>query len=568
MSLQEEASTVKDKTKLHILHFLFFVTIAAAILITIYAMFRFVPDDQTLRSDQLIELSTGWQYDTAGGRCDTPALPAVIHADQAAQADGITLYYRLPDHLPKNPALEFITRQSTAEVFLDGQPIYSYGLDTDVPIGHLLGNARHVIVLPYESGGMEVSLRFVYPYGGAFRIPGVTLGSQSSIMYRFMLSNIGLVIFCMFSIFFCILILFVSIFFRIKHVAYHSSSLYFFASFIVISVIWNITDSNLLQLMTPNFPIVYFLSHLAFMLFPIPLLLFLRQNTKYRQTGYSIVLLLLILVFFTRILLFFGGVADLETTLPLTHLTLAVCAVACIILLAKEYSIYREKNALLFLIGFIALAVCLVISLFLFIFTTSLNYSVLFRIMLLFIIGAMFYVLFSEFTSMVKKGIENQMYRKLAYTDALTGMLNRMAFNEQIEQMQIVPDCLMMTMLVFDINRLKHINDTYGHGAGDKLIKCAAEVIQNCFGSIGTCYRLGGDEFAVILKDCAELSLQEKMDEFQTAADAVDTGNPEGLHIAVGYAVGAAEGKNFANRLFELADQAMYQHKEDGRVQE
>lgn len=54
-------------------------------------------------------------------------------------------------------------------------------------------------------------------------------------------------------------------------------------------------------------------------------------------------------------------------------------------------------------------------------------------------------------------------------------------------------------MIMFDVNGLKYINDTFGHPAGDELIKAAANVIMTAFGNHGDCFRIGGDEFVVLV---------------------------------------------------------------------
>ncbi|MDD6807026.1 MAG: GGDEF domain-containing protein [Oscillospiraceae bacterium] len=87
---------------------------------------------------------------------------------------------------------------------------------------------------------------------------------------------------------------------------------------------------------------------------------------------------------------------------------------------------------------------------------------------------------------------------ELSKTDQLTGLPNRRCFELNVEELkkeELEPN---LYIFMFDINGLKETNDKYGHGAGDCLIKAAADSIQNIFGPYGTSYRIGGDEFMTI----------------------------------------------------------------------
>ena len=88
-------------------------------------------------------------------------------------------------------------------------------------------------------------------------------------------------------------------------------------------------------------------------------------------------------------------------------------------------------------------------------------------------------------------------YKFLMEKDQLTGLNNRLSFDTFLEKLN---KCKRnYTILEFDINGLKVINDTKGHKAGDELILAAAQCIVETFGKYGQCFRIGGDEFVAIL---------------------------------------------------------------------
>ena len=107
--------------------------------------------------------------------------------------------------------------------------------------------------------------------------------------------------------------------------------------------------------------------------------------------------------------------------------------------------------------------------------------------------------------------------KALAYKDSLTGIKNRTAYNEMVNDLDVkikIGNIEPFALLVADINGLKVTNDKYGHEAGNRLIKRASKIICDTF-KHSPVYRLGGDEFAVILKgeDFENMStLLEEMD--------------------------------------------------------
>ncbi len=97
--------------------------------------------------------------------------------------------------------------------------------------------------------------------------------------------------------------------------------------------------------------------------------------------------------------------------------------------------------------------------------------------------------------------VMNEHLQDVATTDSLTGLENRLAFDallDTINQEDSMEDS--WTMFLMDVNGLKYANDTFGHQAGDELIKAAAKAIKNTYGTNGNCFRIGGDEFAVITR--------------------------------------------------------------------
>lgn len=559
---------MKKNKKIQFTAVLFLVTSLVAFIAIIYANRNFSTDTYTIQWGDVQTLTTGWQYQTENGRQDIPSLPAKVNVENpGTDARGVLMiYYRLPDILPDNPVLEFTSKQMIVEVMLENRVIYEYGTKNNAPVGQILGNPWNVIDLPNDAAGKEIAVCFISPYSdhGTYYVPAISLGSKVDVLHQFLRSNTDLLLFCLIACVFGFLVLFLSIFFKVKKIGVNFSALtlLYFALFIFISVIWIVTDSRVLLLITSNYALIYIISHISFMLMPIPLMLFLQQTALYGKRVYTAMSMVYILNFLVLTSLYFFGIAEYEKTLFITHILMIASLIVCLALLIRERQLYHKTITLIFLVGSIIFSAGLLLSLSVFIFADHNDNSVYFRVILFLLMTTMLCKCTSGIMSMIKKGIETQIYHKLAYIDVLTNLENRLAFEEHVCTLQKKTDCTTLTVVMFDINKLKYVNDHYGHIAGDSLIRCAAERIQTCFGQIGRCYRIGGDEFVVLLKDIDEKDTERFLQQFIQSTRAAKTENPEGLSVAVGYATGAAKGENFIQNLFNEADKRMYCQKE------
>ena len=152
-----------------------------------------------------------------------------------------------------------------------------------------------------------------------------------------------------------------------------------------------------------------------------------------------------------------------------------------------------------------------------------------------------------------------ELQARYAYYDQMTGLQNRRAYSERIEQLskELPVPC---TVVMADINGLKQANDTYGHEAGDELIIGAAECIQRGFESAGTVYRLGGDEFTVIMTG-TEADAARCIQRTEELCAARKGKHIQGISIS--YGVASSEAYSDIGALTKAADERMYAYKQN-----
>ena len=151
--------------------------------------------------------------------------------------------------------------------------------------------------------------------------------------------------------------------------------------------------------------------------------------------------------------------------------------------------------------------------------------------------------------------------RSDAYTDSLTGLKNRMAYEERVRLLdrQISEGTAAFSAVVLDINDLKSINDDHGHEEGDRIIAAAAEILKKTFPE-GSAYRIGGDEFAVILEEAEPAPLLAEADRL-LSEKRERTEGPVQLSLSKGYAIFEAGSDQDYRAVFNRADNAMYEDK-------
>lgn len=178
-----------------------------------------------------------------------------------------------------------------------------------------------------------------------------------------------------------------------------------------------------------------------------------------------------------------------------------------------------------------------------------------------------FVVLFIFITTLCLKRLASPLYRKLAYTDQLTGIANRTAFEVDMQKLE-TESCLSSIILVsYDLNNLKQINDIYGHASGDIYIKAmAAQLEKNRLVSRGKTYRIGGDEFASIFIGEQELDLKKRLQEFHDQCAAITVGEHK-LSFAYGMArYEPIRDKGSLHNTLIRSDALMYQFKNAQRL--
>ena len=160
--------------------------------------------------------------------------------------------------------------------------------------------------------------------------------------------------------------------------------------------------------------------------------------------------------------------------------------------------------------------------------------------------------------------------KELARMDALTGLNNRRHFfylaEQEVKRARRYDRKLAAMML--DIDHFKHVNDTYGHASGDKVLQAIAELSKRTLRKQDTIGRYGGEEFAVILPETDISRAMEVAERLRVAIASCPIDISQGtvdLTVSIGVAALDTDGNMAVESLLDRADKALYAAKREGR---
>jgi diguanylate cyclase (GGDEF)-like protein len=153
-----------------------------------------------------------------------------------------------------------------------------------------------------------------------------------------------------------------------------------------------------------------------------------------------------------------------------------------------------------------------------------------------------------------------------ARVDPLTGLLNRRGFDERLglELARAARDQTWLTVVRFDVDHFKQINDTYGHDAGDRVLAWLGRAVTERIRGVDAAARVGGDELIIVVPRTDAAAGRALADRIRAI---VATARPEGIDVSVSAGVASLLAPQGSAQTLEEADRALYQAKAAGRNQ-
>lgn len=155
--------------------------------------------------------------------------------------------------------------------------------------------------------------------------------------------------------------------------------------------------------------------------------------------------------------------------------------------------------------------------------------------------------------------------QELVVTDELTGLFNRRGFNAEITKLMHLSNRYNspLSIALFDIDYFKVVNDTYGHGVGDEVLKMLSQLVGNRIRKTDLFARIGGEEFVLVIPETSPQLAIQLLNELK---ELISTWSfPHGKRLTVSIGMTTYSGVEQVDQLLDVADKALYEAKAKGR---
>lgn len=565
---------MQDKSKIKkILKYVWIIYGLASILLVLYLVNDLVCNDIMKVSKRLV-LNDNWNVTVNETTYENVALDE-FSFDVIMKGDKVILERIIPtDYQYKEASICIQNPHTYVRMYVDGKLEYEYGYDRykenkATGSGYLLTNFYE------EYKGKKLTLEYVATEDEAFSdIESVWLSEWEN-TYRYIITNNRLpMIMGSFLLVFGVMVSFVQIFAVAFSTKY--SKVLLLSIFSVCIGIWTLCYYDVVLIFSIPLYMISLMENMALFIAPLPIIGYMYGNVKVLNKKTISVVYKILLI--SQIIL--TCVSITLHTLDIVHI--AAMLKYCLFMFAVHllFVVYvlilgMKGNSLMSRFTVIGMAIVVVCILYEIISYITIRFSS-FRIYEIkgiasvgftIFIGILVIELYYKATMSMMEENEKAILLKLAYTDELTKLHNRTYCSEYMRDISVIKKCP-YTIINFDLNGLKKMNDTYGHLKGDELICYAALVLEKAFASEGVVGRMGGDEFVAIIENDNIENIEKLIEKFNENIKEVNRKKPDlNLSISYGYATSTeVQGASY-EKVFEIADERMYTCKQKMKVE-
>lgn len=449
-------------------------------------------------------------------------------------------------------------------VYLNDTLLGEFGYDNKTPFGNAPYAGYLFVRLPDDWQGKTLTIEqsgYYDNYAGTLNT--VYGGTKNALVYKVfrqcapsLLINFSIIILSMF-------LLISSFFYRWKVIMNQLRAISIFA---MITGGWLILESGGYQLFLEKAPLVSNTIFILFALLPVAAIRFIQTYRSFKESRFMDGLFFLSVVNFGVVqILQFTKTADYIETITGVHIIIILifCGIVGKFIRTRRHKEKLEDRQLY--------AACIVFSLFGFVdivrfyIGNPLANSVIFTQIGLFLFVIV--LMFSAITNIVidrENSMKKDVMQHLAFTDLLTNLPNRNAFEERMESYRTGGNQQHPMIILADLNELKHINDIWGHRKGDEAIIATGHILRKIFPDSAEVYRIGGDEFCIISDSIDEIAAEECIAKCRKSLQELSEN--QGMIIAASFGMCRENGQG-ADNAFIIADKDMYKNKWINRKQ-
>ena len=537
------------------------------LLFLILASFIYLNSGVAINEENYIYIDEGWDV-VINQEEYLNATLSELKFPLTERGDVVVMKHSLPSEAIECPILRLYNIHSDMKVVLDGEEVYRYGQE-EYDVGKVVGYGYHFVELPNDYFGKEIEITMRISENNAFstlEIPAICNGNY--MMRDFVSENRLALCVDVFLMMFGTCLAVISGAFMIRQ--HGMNKLVCIALFSLCVGMWSLCSYDVITIFTYNLSRKAYLEFSALYLAPMFLFAYFwddikRREWKRRKVIYYVLFFAQVFFVASTFILQAFNVVHLCEVLSLSHILDALMALYLVYMFIHDIRKRKLENPVLFA-GIILMVLLMLYDIVRFDIQKYANVMSNSHFTSSLYVGTLIFVVAMIIDFCV--GIARNLYdtatsealEKMAYTDELTGLVNRRRCEEFFDELD--ESASNYVVVGFDLNNLKIVNDTFGHDEGDRFIKAFAEILGSVFGKHGLVGRIGGDEFIVMIKDAAKVDVKDLIDRMN---EQIDKKNQEkqGWKMSAAYGVCAASegGVKTSRYAYKVADERMYRKK-------
>ncbi len=533
---------------------LFYVCIILSLGIWFSVLFpcqKYFPENHFM-NDKAVHFNEGWT-DMDGNLLEIPGNYEI------EPGTDFCMQYVFAEDVEEEIGMMFYTDHTFVRAYQNGEEIYCFGKEEEIPFGKTPGSGWQLIMLEKVEAGDVLVITTNSPYekySGAIR--DIWTGTKAELvahvfqkgLFNFFLALIPLLIGI-------VIMVLPPFFFRNYPISF------FFKvgiSFVMVSV-WSATESRIWQLFFENAYAMQTLNFLTFLLFMPSVLVTMRMMRIIRNEKlFQRMMLIDVGVALVMIMLQLLEVADFFEMLVIVHVLMLLNELIFSTSFVHQIRARKGFQWGVSIVLYTIIGTCITLDLMDFYIWDKFGNGFFSRMMVLLLLIIAGLMAMKRTLALHNENIEKKTFEKMAFTDNLTSLKNRRAFDRDIERAE--KRKREITILYADMNGLKYINDHMGHGFGDEALKLIAGKLADLCEITTECYRLGGDEFCVLSYENTPEELEQKCQEINQSLEIYE----KDYHYPIGISYGAVRYVPNAEwtiqQCMTMADARMYDFKQ------
>ncbi|MBQ9625114.1 MAG: GGDEF domain-containing protein, partial [Clostridia bacterium] len=404
----------------------------------------------------------------------------------------------------------FFSVHQNVDVYADGMLIYQIQ-GGKLGIGRTTGTRWNFVSIPNGTKDMMVRYTSIYAGGGKneAKYKGVFYLGNGAALYTSMLKK-SLLSFELSIIMMSVAVILFAFWLFARKPMDIENTLAYYCLFTFFVGLWTLCETPLFSSLT--FPeLASAITYITISVLPVLFIQFIRSFLDYRDKYFNLVVCgFNIIGTITILILLFTKTMDLKESAFITHGLFIVDAIY--VFTAVGGSIRKHRLTSDFLVRMVCTFI-IVFTLFLnviFYYLDKSTFNAWSGICFISVIAIYSTSLIIRDIKAYNEKTKIAFYKEAAFHDYMTGLWNRNAFSEDLKK---VPSLNEVSVVIFDLNHVKPVNDKFGHDIGDRYIIAAAHLIEGVFSAHGKCYRIGGDEFCCVIKKTEKCNINSLVEQ-------------------------------------------------------